>query len=78
MTEGFDERFERHEEMIQALARVWMRQSEMNERMDAFIERQSTFNAELVGLHRDIDSRLGRIETILERMLPSSTNGREG
>lgn len=46
--------------------------------MDTLIEQQSALNTELVGLHRSIDSRLGHIETILERMQPGSTNGREG
>jgi hypothetical protein len=85
MTEDYGDRLERHEEMIQALARVWTRQSEINERMDMHIEQmdryiveQRALNTELVSVHRDINTRLERIETILARMLPGSTNGREG
>ena len=33
--EDLKDRLRRHEEMIEGLAKVWMRQSEMNERMDA-------------------------------------------
>ena len=59
-------------------------QQSMNERMATFVESQRIFNAELVDMHRDmrsvferLDTRMERIEHLLERMLPRSTNGRE-
>lgn len=77
MTEDYGDRLDRHEEMIQALARVWTRQSELNEeqramnqRLEGYIQRQDEFNA-------SVARTLARIETLLERFPPRGDNGRE-
>ena len=77
MTEDYGDRLDRHEEMIQALARVWTRQSELNEeqramnqRLEGYIQRQDAFNA-------SVARTLARIETLLDRFPPRGDNGRE-
>ena len=47
--EDLEDRLRRHEAMMEGLAKVWMRQSEINERLDAFIEEQRGMNERMEG-----------------------------
>ena len=84
MTEDFDDRLDSLEDIVRRLTGIMVEQHTMNQRVETFIESQRLFNAEIVEVHRDmksaferLDARMGRIEGLLERMLPGSTNGRE-
>jgi hypothetical protein len=91
MSEDLDDRLRRHEAMIEGLAKVWMRQSEMNERMDGAIAHLDTFIGEQRGMNERMDSYLARqdrinerltaaierIDTVLQRLVRGSGNGRE-
>jgi hypothetical protein len=89
--EDLEDRLRRHEAMIEGLAKVWMRQSEINERLDGFIEEQRAMNARMEGSLERMDSYLVRqdrinerlttaiedIKTLLQRVVRGSGNGRE-
>lgn len=68
MPEDFEDRLRRHEEMIQALARVWMRQGETNERMETFIEEQRAMNQRLDGYMTHVDGYMDRMDGYMDRM----------
>ena len=89
--QDLEDRLRRHEAMMEWLAKVWMRQSEMNERMDGAIARLDTFIGEPRGMNERMDSYLARqdrinerlttaiedIKTLLQRVVRGSGNGRE-
>jgi hypothetical protein len=91
MSDDLEDRLRRHEAMIEGLAKVWMRQSEINERLDGFIEEQRAMNVRMEGSLERMDSYLARqdrlnerlttaiedIKTLLERVVRGSGNGRE-
>jgi hypothetical protein len=66
--DDLNDRLRRHEEMIEGLAKVWMRQSEMNERMDGALARLNAFIEEQRGMHERMDSYLARQDRINERL----------
>jgi hypothetical protein len=75
--DAHEERFRQHEEMIEALARVFMRQGEvneeqraMNQRLERFIERQDSINA-------DIRTTLAEIKTLITLLPRGGENGRD-
>jgi hypothetical protein len=69
MAEDFDDRFERHEEMIQGLARLWQRQGEINEELRAAVVELKEFNRQQGEINAEIKQLL---VTLIER----SANGR--
>jgi hypothetical protein len=83
--EDLEDRLRRHEAMIEGLAKVWMRQSEMNARMDAAIERmdgymarQDVLNERLIGAIERLDKTQADITLLLQQVLRGgSGNGRE-
>jgi hypothetical protein len=46
--EDLEDRLRRHEAMMEGLAKVWLRQSEMNARMDAAIARMEDVSEVLI------------------------------
>jgi hypothetical protein len=68
--ESYDDRLQRHQELIEGLARIWQRQGEINEELRTFTQQQVEINA-------DVRTTLARLETLLARLLPPSGNGRE-
>ena len=58
--DAHEERFRQHQEMIEALAKIWMPQSETNERLDATIVELKGFNRQQVGINADIKTTLAR------------------
>jgi hypothetical protein len=70
MAEDFADDIHRHNEMIQALYRVWTRQGEINEEL-------RTFNKQQVEINQDIKTTLARLETTIARMIERGTNGRD-
>ena len=91
MSEDLNDRLRRHEEMIEGLAKVWMRQSEINERMDAaiarmdtaiarmdgYMARQDVLNERLIGAIERLDKTQADITLLLQRVIRGSGNGRE-
>jgi hypothetical protein len=83
-SEDFGDRFERHERMLEGLARLWQRQGEINDRLDASLAELKAFNRQQVELNATLTTGLGRLEvrldriaTLLERSLGGSSNGRD-
>ena len=66
--QDFDERFQQHEEMIQALARMFTAQLEMNQRLTLAIERIDRTLA-----HVEITQ--ARMETLFARVFHQEDNG---
>ena len=66
--ENLEDRLRRHEAMIEGLAKVWMRQSELNERMDRYIERQDAINERLEQQGDRFDRYMARMDGYMERM----------
>ena len=82
--EDLEDRLRRHEAMIEGLAKVWMRQSEMNERLDAFIEEQRAMNVRMDSylvrqdrINERLTTAIEDIKTLLQRVVRGSGNGRE-
>jgi hypothetical protein len=69
MPEDFDDRVERHEEMIQALYRVWTRQGELN-------EEQRGINARLTAAIERLDATQADIKQLLATLIERGANGR--
>lgn len=67
--EDLEGRLRRHEAMMEGLAKVWMRQSEMNERLDGFIEEQRAMNARMEGSLERLDKTLARQDVLNERLI---------
>jgi hypothetical protein len=63
MPDDHEERFRRHEAIMDGLARMRAAQHE--------------FNRQQLEINADVKTTLARIETLLARMLPQSENGRE-
>ena len=76
--EDLEDRLRRHEAMMEGLAKVWQRQGEMNDRLDAAIEELRTFNRQQVELNADVKTTLARLETLMTRVFRGEAgNGRE-
>jgi hypothetical protein len=78
MSDDYGDRLERHEAIITHLITIADEMRQFTRQQTEVNRQQAIFNEQIIGLHSDLDARLGRIEAILERMLPGSTNGREG
>ena len=63
MADDHEERFRRHEEIMEGLARMLAAQHE--------------FNRQQLEINADVKTTLARIETLLARMHPTGENGRE-
>ena len=63
MPHDHEDRFRRHEEIMEGLARMLVAQHE--------------FNRQQVEINVDVKTTLARIETLIARMLPTGENGRE-
>jgi hypothetical protein len=64
--------------MIEGLAKVWMRQSEINERMDSYLARPDVLNERLIGAIERLDKTQADITLLLQRVFRGgSGNGRE-
>jgi len=61
--DAHEERFRKHEAIMESLARMLAAQHE--------------FNRQQVEINADVKTTLARLETLLARMLPQSENGRE-
>ena len=61
--DAHEERFRKHEAIMESLARMLAAQHE--------------FNRQQVEINADVKTTLARIETLIARMLPQSENGRE-
>jgi hypothetical protein len=70
MPDDFADDIRRHNEMIEALAKVWMRQGELN-------EDQRLINDRLTTAIERIEVTLARVETLLTRLPRGETNGRD-
>jgi hypothetical protein len=63
MPHDHEDRFRRHEEIMEGLARMLAAQHE--------------FNRQQLEINVDVKTTLARIETLIARMLPTGENGRE-
>jgi len=63
MPNDHEDRFRRHEEIMEGLARMLAAQHE--------------FNRQQLEINVDVKTTLARIETLIARMLPTGENGRE-
>jgi hypothetical protein len=63
MPNDHEDRFRRHEEIMEGLARMRAAQHE--------------FNRQQLEINVDVKTTLARIETLIARMLPTGENGRE-
>jgi len=84
MNDAHEDRFRQHEAILEGLARMLAAQHEMNQRVEGFMQRQDTLNAQQGGLNERLTAAIerldvtqARIETLLARMLPTSENGRD-
>jgi hypothetical protein len=77
MADDHEERFRRHEAIMEGLARMFQAQHEMNQRVEGFMQRQDIINERLTAAIERLDVTQARIETLLARMIPPSENGRE-
>ena len=89
--EDLEDRLRRHAAMIEALAKVWTRQGEMNEeqrqintrleqsiaRLDSYLARQDVLNERLIGAIERLDKTQADITLLLQRVIRGSGNGRE-
>jgi hypothetical protein len=86
-----EERFRQHEAMLEALARVWQRQGEINEeqraittrldrqveRLDSYLARQDVLNERLILAIERLEATQADIHQLLARWLPPAGNGRD-
>jgi hypothetical protein len=84
MADDHEERFRRHEEILEGLARLWeaqhamhQEQREVNQRLTLAIESIDQTLAQQAEFNADVRTTLARIATLLARMLPTGENGRE-
>jgi hypothetical protein len=70
MADDHEDRFRRHEAIMEGLARMLEAQHAMNQRVEVFIQQQTEFNA-------DVRTTLARLETLVARMTQQSENGRD-
>jgi len=84
MTDNFADDIRRHNEMIEALGKLWLRQGEindeqraMNQRLDGYMARLDGFMQQQVVFNGDLKTTLARIETLLARLPRGEENGRE-
>jgi hypothetical protein len=68
--DAHEDRFRRHEEIMEGLARMLAAQHEFNREQRAINERLTT------AIER-LDGTQARIETLLARLIPQSENGRD-
>ena len=84
MADDHEERFRRHEEILEGLARLWeaqhamnQEQREVNQRLTLAIESIDQTLAQQAEFNADVKTTLARVETLLARMIPQGENGRE-
>ena len=84
MADDHDERFRRHEEILEGLARIWdaqhtmnKEQREINQRLTLAIERIDQTLAQQAVFNSDVRTTLARLETLIARMTQQSENGRD-
>jgi hypothetical protein len=70
MADDHEDRFRRHEEMLQGLARIWDAQHTLNQDQRAINERLT------LAIER-IDLTLARLETLMTEVFRERTNGRD-
>jgi hypothetical protein len=63
MADDHEDRFRRHEEIMESLARMLAAQHE--------------FNRQHLEINADVKPTLARIETLMARVIPTGENGRE-
>jgi hypothetical protein len=83
MADDYEERFRRHEAIMEGLARMMAAQHAMNERQDAMnerltlaVERIDRTLAQQAEFNGDVRTTLARLETLVARMLQTEHNGR--
>jgi hypothetical protein len=77
MSEDFDDRLRRHEQIMEGLARMLAAQHDFNSEQREFNRQQRDINERLTAAIERLDVTQARIETLLARMLPTGENGRE-
>ena len=84
MDNAHEERFRQHEDILRSLTAMLAAQHAMNERVEGFMLRQDTLNAQQAGINERLTAAIerldvtqARIETLLARMLPTGENGRD-
>jgi hypothetical protein len=84
MDDAHEERFRQHEDILRSLTAMLAAQHAMNERVEGFMLRQDTLNAQQAGINERLTAAIerldvtqARIETLLARMLPTGENGRD-
>jgi ABC-type transporter Mla subunit MlaD len=84
MDDAHEERFRQHEDILRSLTAMLAAQHAMNERVEGFMLRQDTLNAQQAGINERLTAAIerldvtqARIETLLARMLPPGENGRD-
>jgi hypothetical protein len=77
MADDHEDRFRRHEAIMEGLARMLEAQHGMNQRVEGFMQRQDAVNERLTAAIERLDITQARIETLLARMIQQSENGRE-
>jgi hypothetical protein len=84
MDDAHEERFRQHEDILRSLTAMLAAQHAMHERVEGFMLRQDTLNAQQAGINERLTAAIerldvtqARIETLLARMLPTGENGRD-
>jgi hypothetical protein len=89
--DAHEDRLRRHEAMLEALAKVWTRQGEINEeqreittrldrqveRLDSYLARQDALNERLTLAIERLGATQADIHKLLARWLPPAGNGRD-
>jgi guanylate kinase len=70
MPDDHEERFRRHEETMEGLARLLAAQQEFN-------RQQQEFNHQQVEINADVKTTLARIEALIARMISTGEHGQE-
>jgi hypothetical protein len=65
MAEDFEDRWRRHEEIMEGLARIWEAQHGRNERLDAWVARQDALNERLTHAIERVDRSIAGIDRTL-------------
>jgi hypothetical protein len=72
-----EDRLRRHEAMLEGLAKIWEAHHASHERLDAWIERQDTFNDEVKTAINRIEVHISIVTELLQRQQQGGNpNGR--
>ena len=65
------------DDLLRSLARAMVHQATINADLRVAITELQTFNLQQVEINQDVKTTLARLETLLARIIPHSTHGRD-